>query len=91
MPLPMLASPLAMIEPTTLATKLKGSTCLLTSARGYVENNINKMMKLITEAWEMSKSMVYFGTKANAFHEYLQADLKNDEGFYLDVVCTIWC
>jgi hypothetical protein len=34
----------------------------------------------------MSKSMVFFGTRAHAFHEYLQADVKNKEGFYLDVV-----
>jgi hypothetical protein len=43
-------------------------------------------MELITEAWEMSKSMVSFGTRAHAFHEYLQADLKNKQGFYLDAV-----
>jgi hypothetical protein len=86
MPLPVLASPLAMIGPTTPVEKLKGSTSLLTSSRGYVEKNIKKIMELITEAWEMSKSMVSFGTSTHAFHEYLQADLKNEEGFYLDVV-----
>jgi hypothetical protein len=66
--------------------KLKGSTSLLTSARGYVEKNIKRRMELITESWEMSKSMVSFGTRAHAFHEYLQADLKNEQGFYLDAV-----
>jgi hypothetical protein len=30
--------------------------------------------------------MVSFGTRAHAFHEYLHVDLKNEEGFYLDVV-----
>jgi hypothetical protein len=30
--------------------------------------------------------MISFGSRAHAFHEYLQADLKNKEGFYLDVV-----
>jgi hypothetical protein len=34
----------------------------------------------------MSKSMVSFGMRAHAFHEYMQEDLKNEEGFYLDVV-----
>jgi hypothetical protein len=34
----------------------------------------------------MSKNMVSFGTKAHAFHEYLQVDLKNEQGFYLDAV-----
>ena len=40
-------------------------------------------MELITEAWEMSKNMVSFGTRVCAFHEHLQADLKNEQGFYL--------
>ena len=43
-------------------------------------------MELITKAWEMSKSMVSFGTRVHAFHEYLQVDLMNDQGFYLDAV-----
>jgi hypothetical protein len=85
-PLPMLAIPLAMIEPTTPTKKLKGSASLLTSSRGYVENNIKKIMELIREAWEISKSMVSFGTRAHDFHEYLQVDLKNEQGFYLDAV-----
>jgi hypothetical protein len=75
-----------MIDPSTPVAKLKGSSSLLTSARGYVENNIKKIMELITEAWEMSKNMVYFGRREHAFHEYLQANLKNEEGFYLDAV-----
>jgi hypothetical protein len=86
MPLPMLASPLAMIGPTTLVEKLKGLTILLTSSQGYVEKNIKKRMELIREDWEMSKSMVSFGTRAHAFQEYLQENLKNEEGFYLDAV-----
>jgi hypothetical protein len=73
MPLPILSSPFTMIGPTTPATKLKGSLSLLTSSRCYVEKNIKKIMELITEAWEMSKNMVSFGTRAHAFHEYLQA------------------
>jgi hypothetical protein len=60
-----------MIGPTTPATKLKGYSSLLTSTRGYVEKNIKKRMELITKTWEMSKSMVSFGTRAHAFHEYL--------------------
>jgi hypothetical protein len=84
MPLLVLASPLAMIRPTTPVEKLKRLTSLLTLAQGYVEKNIKKIMELITEAWEMSKSMVSFGTREHTFHEYLQADLKNKEGFHLD-------
>jgi hypothetical protein len=48
MPLPVLSSPLEMIGPTIPAEKLKGSKILLTSAQGYVENNIKKIMELIT-------------------------------------------
>jgi hypothetical protein len=86
MPLPLFTTPLAMIEPTTLVKKLKGSASLLTSARGYVEKNIKRRMQLITKSWEISKSVVFFGTRAHDFHEYLLADLKNEQGFYLDVV-----
>ena len=86
MPLLLFATPLAMVGSTILAPKLKGSTSLLTLARKYVEKNINKIMKLIKSSWEMSKNMVSFGTRAHDFHEYLQAYLKNDQGFYLDAV-----
>jgi hypothetical protein len=51
-----------------------------------VEKNIKKKMELIIRAWEMLKSMVSFGTRAHTFHEYIQEDLKNKEGLYLDVV-----
>ena len=84
MPLPPISSPLEIVGPTMSATKLKGSSCLLTLARSYVENNIKKRMALITEAWEISKNMVSFGSRVHAFHEYLQVDLNNEEGFYLD-------
>jgi hypothetical protein len=48
MPLPVLVNPLEIIGPTTPAAKLKGSSSLLTSAKGYVEKNIKKRMELIT-------------------------------------------
>jgi hypothetical protein len=86
MSLPLFSTPLEMIRPTAPAAKLKGSTNLLTSARGYVEKNIKRRMELIIGAWEMSKSMVSFGTIAHVFHEYLQAYVKNEQGFYLDAV-----
>jgi uncharacterized protein YdhG (YjbR/CyaY superfamily) len=77
MPLPILASPLSMVKPTTPIVKFKGSSSLLTSVKSYVERNIKKRMSLITEAWEVSKNIVSFGSRAHAFHEYLQVDLKN--------------
>jgi hypothetical protein len=85
-PLPLLASPLAIVRPTMPAPKLKGSSSLLTSSMSYVENSIKIRMALITEDWEISTNMIYFGLRAHSFHEYLQVDLKNEEGFYLDVV-----
>jgi hypothetical protein len=71
MPLPLFATPLEMIGPTAPVTKLKGSTSLLTSVRGYVEKKIKRRMELIVESWQMSKSMLSFGTRVHAFHEYL--------------------
>jgi len=41
---------------------------------------------LITKAWEILKNMVSFGSRVHAFHEYFQEELKNEIGFYLDVV-----
>jgi len=83
---PLLASPLKIVRPTTPTDKLKGYSSLLILAKSYVERNIKKRMALITEAWEISKNMVSFGLRAHAFHEYLQADIKNEEDFYLDVM-----
>ena len=86
MPLPILASPLSMVKPTPPTIKLKGSSILLTTVQSYVEKNIKKRMSLIIEAWEVSKNIVSFGSREHTFHEYLQAHLKNEEGFYTDVV-----
>lgn len=43
-------------------------------------------MALITKAWDVSKNNVSFGSRVHAFHEYLQVDMTNEEGFYIDVV-----
>ena len=51
-----------------------------------MEKNIKKRMELITEDWEMSNIIIFIGMRAHTFHEYLQEDLKNEEGFYLDAV-----
>jgi hypothetical protein len=49
-PIPLLASPLAITVHATPTSKLKGSSILLTLCRGYVEKNIKKRMELITQA-----------------------------------------
>jgi hypothetical protein len=48
--MPLLSNPLEISIPSILAAKLKGSSSLLTSCRGYVENNIKKRMELVTQA-----------------------------------------
>jgi hypothetical protein len=78
---PEFASPLAKIVPTTTAAKMKVSSTLLACSRALVENNINKRMQLVTEAWETSQNLVSFGKKENDFLEHLEANLKNDQHF----------
>jgi hypothetical protein len=73
----LLANPLAIAMLATPATKVKGSSNLLTSCRRYVENNIKKRMELVTEAWETSQTMSSLGTKAHSLLEHLQAELKD--------------
>jgi hypothetical protein len=36
-------------------------------------------MSLVIEAWEVSKNIISFGSRAEAFHEYLQDDFKNED------------
>jgi hypothetical protein len=45
-------------------------------------------MSLITEASQVSKNIVYFGSRALDFHHNIQVDLNKEEGFYSDVVLT---
>jgi len=85
-PMPLLANPLAIAMPKTPAAKLKGSSSLLTSSRGYMENNIKKRMELIAEAWETSQTMTSLGARAHRLLEHLQAELKGEECFYLNMV-----
>jgi hypothetical protein len=66
-PMPLFASPLAIAMPSTPTAKLKGSSSLLASCRGYVENNIKKRMELISESWETSQTMSSIGTRAYNF------------------------
>jgi len=43
-------------------------------------------MLLIMELWDMAKSFVALGLRIQNTKEYLNSDLKNDEGFYTDGV-----
>jgi hypothetical protein len=68
------------VHATTVA-KMKVSSTLLACSRSLVENNINKRMHLVTEAWETSQNLVSFGKKENDFLEHLEANFKNDHHF----------
>jgi hypothetical protein len=78
---PEFASPLEKIMPTTTAAKMKVSSTLLACSRALVDNNINKRMQLVTEAWETSQNLVSFGKKANGLLEQLETNLKNEQLF----------
>jgi hypothetical protein len=55
---PEFASPLPKNVPTTTAAKMKVSSTLLALSRALVENNIKKIMQLVTEAWKKSQNIV---------------------------------
>jgi hypothetical protein len=80
------ARPLAKTMSATPASKLKGSSSLLTSCRALVEKYIKKRMQLITEARETSQNIASFRKRANDLHGHLQDNLKNEECFYEHMV-----
>jgi hypothetical protein len=67
----LIANPLPIAMLKTPAAKLNGFSSLLASCRGYVENNINKIMELIDEAWETLQTMTSLGTRAHSLLELL--------------------
>jgi hypothetical protein len=85
-PMPLFVNPLAIAMPATPATNLKESSTLLASCRGYLENNIKKRMELVTKAWKTSQTITSLGTKAHSLLEHLQAELKDEEIFFLKMV-----
>jgi hypothetical protein len=93
MPPPILASHVAMIHPgkgiqenPESSSRVKGISSLITTTRHFVEQNIKKRMSLIVELWDMAKSFTSLGLRIQNTKEYLNSDLKNDEGFYTDGV-----
>jgi hypothetical protein len=75
-------SPLAKNVPATPKAKLKLSSSFLASCRFIVDNNIKKIMHLVTEAWEKSQNISSFRKRGNDLHENLQMNLKNDQHLY---------
>jgi hypothetical protein len=78
---PEFSSPLAKIAPSTTTVKMKVSSTLLECSRALVENNINKRMQVVTEAWETLQNLVSFRKKANDLLEQLETNLKNEQLF----------
>jgi hypothetical protein len=78
---PEFASPLAKNVSSTSAAKMKVSTTLLACSRSLVENNIKKIMQLVTESWETSQNIVSFRKRVDDLLEHLEANLKNDQHF----------
>jgi hypothetical protein len=85
-PMSFLVNPLEIAMPATPVANLKGSSSLLTSCKGYMENNIKKRMELVTEAWKTSQTITSLGTRAHSLLKHFQAELKDKEHFYLDTV-----
>jgi hypothetical protein len=95
MPPPIFSTLVSTVQPWKSSDKtpesslrLKGTSSLLVAVRHYIGENIKKRMSLILETWDLASNFVSLGSKIQNFREYLQADLKNDEGFYKDVVIT---
>jgi hypothetical protein len=84
--MPLLVDPLAIAMPATPRANVKSSSTPLASCKGYVENNIKKRMELVTKAWKRSQTITSLGTRAHSLLEHLQAELKDEENFFLKMV-----
>jgi hypothetical protein len=71
-PMTLLVNPSVIVMLATPTANLKGSSSLLTSCRGYVENNMKKIMELVTKAWERSQTINSLGTRAHSLLKNLQ-------------------
>jgi hypothetical protein len=74
--------PIKTIQPTlTLEdisesnNKWKGSSSLMQAIRKYVGDEIQKIINMIQETWELAQSSTNFATRITNFKEYLQKDL----------------
>jgi hypothetical protein len=68
------------------SARVKGISSLIISTRHFFEENIKKRMSLILELWDLAKIFSSIGLKIQNTREYLNTNLKNDEGFYTDGV-----
>jgi hypothetical protein len=93
MPPPLMASLVAMIRPENLfqetlesSARVKGISSLIISNRHIFEENIKKRMYFILELWDLEKLFASIGLRIHNTKEYLNTNLKNEEGFYIDGV-----
>jgi hypothetical protein len=91
MPPPILVSLVAMIHPRKSiqenpesSSRVKGDSSSIMTTQHFVEHNIKKRMSLVLELWDMTNSFASPGLRIQNTKEYLNSDLKNDEGFYTD-------
>jgi hypothetical protein len=94
-PKPLFAQPLAILSvertlPSTLRTSnpIRKVLQLLNGVRGYVVENINKIMDIIRQAWEISTGLRNISQRITNFTEYLQRYLQHDEAYYKNEVNT---
>jgi hypothetical protein len=66
------------------STRVKRISNLIVVTRNFVTENIKKRMSLILELWDMEKIFSSLSLRIQNIREYLNSDLKNDEGFYAD-------
>jgi len=90
MPPPIFSTPILVIQPwknidkaLELILKLNGTLSLLIEIRCYIGENNKKRMPLILETWDLAIIFISLGSRIQNFREYLQDDLKNDEGFFI--------
>jgi hypothetical protein len=93
MPPPILDTHVAMIQldknlqrTPESSLRTKGISSLLTTTRHSKEENIKKIISLILDLWELAKIFSSLVIRIQNDKEYLNADLKNDEGFLTDGV-----
>ena len=85
-PMPLLVDPLAIAMLGTPTPNVKPPSTLLASCKGYVENNITKIIELVTDVWKISQTIASLGTRAHSLLDLLQAELKDEENFFLKMV-----
>jgi hypothetical protein len=85
-PMSLLVDPLVVAMPGTPTPNVKASSTLLTSCKVYVEKNIKKRVELVPEVWKISQTISPLRTRAHSLLELLQAELKDEENFFLKTV-----